>query len=772
MARSRGALLAAVLVLAGVIPPAVALPEPSATAQAPPLPVRSYATLDDLAVTVTPGANRAVSFTNHRSAFYYTQTHVNDHPEHAWFRGFNIAGRRVFNDYRITVAGQALEPAASVATIVRPDALVRRYPSGVTETLRLYDDQDVVGVEIAHARGAVALQVAGEMVQAGEAAGTFAYYTVQADPPESPAMTIAVTHAAETFLVCVASTQAAARSLCEDAARNEPRWRAERRARLERAINESQFVATDNPALTASLRWISLTTEQLLTRQRGDGIYAGLPWFQEYWGRDSFIALPGATLVTGRFEAARAILVSFAGFQDLDPTSPYYGRLPNIVKPGSVDYHTTDGTPRFVIALRDYLRYTGDAALLRQLYPNVVASIDGALARFTDPHGLLVHADNETWMDARRVSDLSAYAPRGTRANDIQALWYEQLRAGAGFAMQLGDGAAAKRWSAAAERVRSAFERLFVSRDGGQVSVADHVTAGGGADRTLRPNALFALELLPPHEAALVTARIWQDLVFPWGVATLDPGHRHFHSYHLAPGCWHKDEAYHNGTVWPWLDGAFLDQLVRFGQVEPAWQLFFARSRLALERGVVGGLPETLDAYPHPGENQPRLTGTYLQAWSNAEHLRAWYQDFLGVRPELDAERIVLNPRLPAALRNVDFTARFGAGTVRGLYERRAQGHRYRWILTGLATTVIVDLGPFKPVSFVVGDGEQLIVETATDRAHATLYSADGTQKQKRSLEVSPEGQERQREWDAVFADARFATPRPPGDLSIRCTLQ
>ena len=129
-----------------------------------------------------------------------------------------------------------------------------------------------------------------------------------------------------------------------EAARDEPKWRAERRARLERLINGSQYVQAGDPALTNSLRWIALTTDQLLTRQRGHGIYAGLPWFPEYWGRDSFIALPGATLATGRFEAARAILASFAAFQDRDPASPFFRRLPNIVKPGSLDFRTTDGS--------------------------------------------------------------------------------------------------------------------------------------------------------------------------------------------------------------------------------------------------------------------------------------------------------------------------------------------------------------------------------------------------------------------------------------------
>ncbi len=178
-------------------------------------------------------------------------------------------------------------------------------------------------------------------------------------------------------------------------------------------ISDDHYFRSDDPRLTEALRWLQLTTDSLVSRQRGDGIYAGLPWFNEYWGRDSFISLPGATLVTGHFEEARAILTSFAEFQDLDRASRFYGRLPNIVKPGSIDYHTTDGTPRWVIALRDYVRYTGDRTLVAELYPNVKASIEGAFANFTDASGYLVHADNETWMDARREPDkVSVFATK------------------------------------------------------------------------------------------------------------------------------------------------------------------------------------------------------------------------------------------------------------------------------------------------------------------------------------------------------------------------
>ena len=107
----------------------------------------------------------------------------------------------------------------------------------------------------------------------------------------------------------------------------------------------------------------------------------------------------------------------------MDRNSPFYGRVPNIVKPESLDYHTTDGTPRFVIALRDYVCYSGDRSIITDLYPNILASIEGSFAHWTDPSGYLIHKDTETWMDARRSSDLTSYSPRSTRANDIQGLW-------------------------------------------------------------------------------------------------------------------------------------------------------------------------------------------------------------------------------------------------------------------------------------------------------------------------------------------------------------
>jgi len=185
---------------------------------------------------------------------------------------------------------------------------------------------------------------------------------------------------------------------------------------------------------------------------------------------------------------------------------------------------------------------------------------------------------------------------------------------------------------------------------------------------------------------------------------------------------------------------------------------------------VVGGLPENLDAYPHPGESQPRLTGTYLQAWSNTEHLRAWYQDFLGVRPALDAARITLAPRLPTAAGDVDFEARVGSGSLRGVYSRHATGRRFHWLLQGLDAEVRVDLPGLEPQLLAMRAGDQLVVDESGDAMRATLHSADGRLRQSLHLQPSTVRRSQQEEWNRIFAGVGFATPRSFDQLAIRCS--
>lgn len=737
---------------------ALALAACSAEERGRRVPERTAVPLDSLGIEVPAGANRAVSFTNKRSAYFYTQTRTNDHAEHAWFRGLNIAGRRVFNDIALTIRGSVEDPATATV-VVRPDALIRAWPDGVTETLRLVDGRDIVLTDVTGDSGAATVRLSGDQLTRAPAIDKLDHYTSASSPDGEVVDHVIAGRAGDRFIVAVAPSPDSARSLFEEARTHADEWIAARRARLEGLINGDRYLRTDDDRLTESLRWIVLTTDELITRQRGAGIYAGLPWFNEYWGRDSFISLAGATLVTGHFAEARAILTSFARFQDLDPASPFFGRLPNIVKPGSTDYHTTDGTPRWVIALRDYVRYSGDTSIVAQLMPNVAASIEGSLARWTDSTGYLLHADNETWMDARREPDHAAYSPRGTRANDIQALWHEQLLAGAQFARISGDTASSARWTRTAERLRERFTRDFVDRANGLI--ADRLDTAGNRDWTLRPNLFFALDMLEDDGVgARATRRAWEALAYPWGVATLARADSFFHPYHLAWEHYHKDEAYHNGTVWLWLDGIAIQRMVEDGQTDIAWRMFRAASDLALERGVVGGLPETMDAFPHPGEAAPRLTGTFLQAWSNAEHLRVFYQYFLGVRPDLASGRIVLAPRLPAELHAVDFTVPLGAGTLTGVHDMVGDGaRRFTWVLSGQAAELVLDIAPWAVGTFAAASGDSLVAEVRSDGVHARLVSGDGAVRRTVVLQSSPERQARQAMLDAILGGLGFSKP-------------
>jgi hypothetical protein len=247
--------------------------------------------------------------------------------------------------------------------------------------------------------------------------------------------------------------------------------------------------------------------------------------------------------------------------------------------------------------------------------------------------------------------------------------------------------------------------------------------------------------------------------VYPWGVATLDQADPGFHPYHVAPEHYHKDAAYHNGAVWPWLNGIAMQRMIELGQPDLAWRLFSSTNEIALTRGVVGGLPENLDAYPHPGEPAPRLTGTYLQGWSNAEQLRVWYQGFLGIQPDLEQGVVRLVPRLPKSFGNVVFNSRIGAGVLSASYERTDRGRRYTWRMQGQAARLELDIAPFEQHSFTAAAGDTLIVEQTAGRLIVHHAGIGGAENGRVTLAPSPTRREQQALFDAILAGTEFAKP-------------
>jgi glycogen debranching enzyme len=433
-------------------------------------------------------------------------------------------------------------------------------------------------------------------------------------------------------------------------------FRSARRRRMEGILHASA-VGTADARFDRAFAWCVLSLDALTMRQGSPGVYAGLPWFNNYWGRDTFIALPGAALVTGRFPLAQAILRAFAGHQELETSSANFGRIPNFYSPGGAAYNTADATPRFVLMAREYIDRSGDASFLAEMYPVIVRSIEGTIAHHTDSLGFLTHADAETWMDAAGPD--GPWSPRGNRANDVQALWVGQLEAGAWFAARAGEPDKAAAWNARARMVREGFLRHFVH----QGVVTDHLNPDGRPDTQLRPNILFTAPLLDPSTRLRNVATVATRLTYPYGVASLsqdDPG---FHPYHEHPPFYPKDAAYHNGTVWTWLQGPLISELCAFGHYAEAWQLTRNTVHEILDRGAAGTQSELLDAVPHPGDREPRLSGTVSQAWNLAEFIRNWYDDYLGVRYSALNRLLTITPHLPAGIGPVTTRFPLGAGT-------------------------------------------------------------------------------------------------------------
>ena len=417
-----------------------------------------------------------------------------------------------------------------------------------------------------------------------------------------------------------------------------------------------------------ALLWAAASLDQLIMNQMGRGIFAGFHWFPNYWGRDTFISLPGACLVRGEFETAREILDTFAGLQNMDLKSASYGRIPNLAMPGQIYYNTADGTLWFLREAYEYLKYTGDHAFAAHILPFVKRAIEGTVARRTDENGLVTHGEAETWMDAG--GEEHAHAPRGNRAVEIEALWHSALVSGACIAEAAGDRTLAGQWIRRSEAVREAFLTLFWDEAKG--ALHDHLNPDGTPDAMVRPNQVLAAtvpwsELLPREREERMVRFVAETCVLPHGVASLDPRDPHFHPRHLDLAHYHFDEAYHNGDVWVWLTGPVVSAFVKHGMLGAAWRQTAVLRDLLFTEGAAGTLPELRDGVPP--ERGDNVAGAVSQAWSLAEFLRNFYQDYLGFRPDLLNDVVDLAPALPPGLTWVHSPVRIGQATLVLFYE-------------------------------------------------------------------------------------------------------
>ena len=463
--------------------------------------------------------------------------------------------------------------------------------------------------------------------------------------------------------------------------------------RLHERLTRS-WLWTSDAKYNRALVWAKASALSFLVNEYGRGLWAGLPWLRENWGRDTFISLPGTLLVSGHFKEAKAVLDNFAKYQNLSvvaDTSPDgdvgiharasdYGRIPNRVRGSEVIYNTVDGTPWMLREALEYVRYTGDREFAARALTLAGPYIEGALRHSVDADGLLAHEDADTWMDAR-IEGREAWSPRGRYAVEIQALWYTALQAAAELADQAGQGESAMLWRAHAARTQAGFLRRFW--DG--KTMADRLRADGSRDLKVRPNQLMLLsvpfdQFVPPEVEAAVLRNAVGELLFPYGIASLSPNDPYFHPHHVNDAFHHKDAAYHNGTIWGWNAGFTVSALTKFGQQDMAYALSRNLSDQILRLGTLGSMSELLDALPG-ADGQPHPSGTFSQAWSVAEFERNGFQDYVGFRPDLLHNRLHFVPALPAAWKHFDAVLPFGDGEELLLRAQR-HGSIWRWNVT------------------------------------------------------------------------------------------
>ena len=613
--------------------------------------------IDQRGVEVTAQENREYSYTDKKAGYWYGTTHQE---ELQWYSGWNMAKKRVLADYTLYANGTALD-RSEAECIVYPDRLVRRWDNA-TETFRMLDNLPIIYIEIKTEEPTSAITLDKTLIADEYKVEGQTFYI----PSEAPDMRIMVGSDGAKGFVLTYGSEDECRALHAEFMENGQKLMKERKDRINSLITEYNPVKTNLPELDKALDWITITMDELITCQQGNGIYAGLPWFNEYWGRDMFISMPGACLVTGQFDIAKEILKDFVKLQDTDPESETYGRIPNRANLEGILYNTTDGTPRLVIQAYQLAQYSGDTEFLHELYPAIKMSIDASIKNYTDEKGYLTHADADTWMDVKRNGIPGS--PRGNRANDIQALWYEQLTAGSHIAALMGDDSSAEEWSGLAQMLAANFESDYCDKE--NALIYDHLDVDGTKDTQFRPNQVYCFDLIGDDDfKQKVTRRVWEELVYPWGVASLAQWDPQFHPQHENWHYYHKDDAYHNGTIWLWNNGMAMQRMIEYGQVDAAWELFCNMNRQALHEGAVGSLSENADAHPREGQSWVKRSGTFLQAWSNAEHLRVWYQHFLGIRPNLLEGKIVIEPRIPSEITDIQTSVKVGNGTLHYTYK-------------------------------------------------------------------------------------------------------
>lgn len=359
----------------------------------------------------------------------------------------------------------------------------------------------------------------------------------------------------------------------------------------------------------------------VVRRGRGRTLVAGYPWFTD-WGRDTFIALRGLCLATGRSDVAREIVLEWAG-------AVSDGMLPNRFADAgeTAEYNAVDASLWYVVAGHEWLA-AADGVASSADQRRFDAAVDAILEGYAKGTRYGIRADADgllaagapgaqlTWMDAK-IGD-RVVTPRHGKPVEVQALWINALRLA---------GARRAEWRALAERASAHFaERFWNPATGTLFDVADARGVAGAMDASLRPNQIFAVgglpfALLDGKRARSVVDAVETQLWTPLGLRSLAPDDPAYRGRY-AGGVAERDGAYHQGTVWPWLAGPFVEAWLRVRggsrrAKDVARERFLAPLLAHVGTAGLGHVSEVADGdAPHaPG-------GCPFQAWSLGELLR------------------------------------------------------------------------------------------------------------------------------------------------------
>jgi len=393
---------------------------------------------------------------------------------------------------------------------------------------------------------------------------------------------------------------------------------------IAREVKRRKKIADAAPVQSELGRSLAIAADQFLVK-RGEQytVIAGYPWFGD-WGRDTMIALPGLTLATGRLDVAKSIFLEFSKHVS-------QGMLPNRFPEAGTppEYNTVDATLWYFEAVRSYLAAGGEEKFVREsLYPVLLDIINWHVKGtrygiYMEEGNGLLHAGEPgvqlTWMDAK-IGDW-VVTPRIGKPVEIQALWFNALRIMADLAQRFADDASFRRFDRMAIVAQWSFNKLFWNESAGCLY---DVVNGGPPDASIRPNQILAVSLhhsmLPQNRAQKIVEKVQAELLTVVGLRTLpasDP--RYVGKYFGDQRA--RDAAYHQGTVWPWLLGPFLEAYLKVNRNEPGAraqvEVWLNGIATHLQAAGLGQISEIFDAdVPHSP------VGCTAQAWSVAELLR------------------------------------------------------------------------------------------------------------------------------------------------------